>query len=355
MKSYKYVFSIILLFSIMISGCGATPQEIAARAAYDRKIELMTQQAIAGDKKIQRDLCVKYYNADHHEGNAQAMRWCLPSAREGNGWAENMVGRLLYYRWLHQEYTYYPEYYQAHVDHKGRYEFAIYWLRRSVQHGYSDSKPLLDEVEAWYQKEYNTPKDDMFAKIAVAAAGVAILGGTSNSLSSADKLRMSTGYVSDVMTDGKGRGIQSAAQDIRNEKANTNTRLTTANNTNVLANKAKAEATEKEKLVAEQKKEHDATRKREIEEKEKADKEAKLKAEGRIAENSYEGTDLEADQAKTWCSRSLPKLYAEFTSGPNKLLTVGDCSCKANGAVSMQKLFDCKIPYTYREFINNRK
>jgi hypothetical protein len=340
MKSYKYIFSISLLFSIMISGCGATPQEIAVKTTFKKKLEVMTQQAMTGDKKIQDELCKEYFYTkigEERTNTEEAMRWCLPGAREGNAWDEYRVGWMLANR-FRQDYTYYPEY-QSVNGHKGRHEFAIYWLRRSVQHGCSAGKTLLDEEEAWYQKEYNTPNDDMFAKIAVAAAGVAILGGTSNSLSSADKLRMSTGYVSDVMTDGKGCGIQSAAQDIRNEKANTkqetvkvNTTLPRQHSDNSQLNvNSNSIATSKVNTNLNESSSNFQTSGGAV---------SSEKRYNYIVDSSYAGTGYTESEGCKVATEGGPRKV-----DIKRIISTGNCNCEKIQRMGLPTYYECTIPY----------
>lgn len=124
-----------------------------------------------------------------------------------------------------------------------------------------------------------------------------------------------------------------------------------------IAERKRVAAAEEAKQKAEKEREA-ATKKRLQEEKAKADKDAELAAEGRIVQHVQYDTQLEEHQAKTWCQEAIPKLRKVYDTGlnkRNKLLSVGACTCKPTGAVSMTKQFGCEFPYTVREFITNSK
>lgn len=82
---------------------------------------------------------------------------------------------------------------------------------------------------------------------------------------------------------------------------------------------------------------------------------APANAEFRIVSTTDSDHQLEEHQTQTWCQKKPQYLRSAFSSGPNKLISVGVCSCKPIGAVSMQQLFKCEIPYTYKEYVNYSK
>lgn len=81
-----------------------------------------------------------------------------------------------------------------------------------------------------------------------------------------------------------------------------------------------------------------------------ADKEAKLKdAEGIVKELAYSST-LDKNQVSTWCQRRIPEVIDSFASGPNKLISIGECTCKIIGTtVLMEEQYECEFPYSYRD------
>lgn len=92
------------------------------------------------------------------------------------------------------------------------------------------------------------------------------------------------------------------------------------------------------------------------EEKERTDKEAKRKAEGWLVNEKVYGDSLEEHQAQTWCQRRVPEFQKEMQTTRNRLISVGACSCKPGGAaVSLNKLFRCEFPVTYRAYETNSR
>lgn len=83
--------------------------------------------------------------------------------------------------------------------------------------------------------------------------------------------------------------------------------------------------------------------------KEKADKETKLKDTGRIVKELAYSSTLDKKQVSTWCQRRIPEVIDSFSSGPNKLISIGECTCKTLGTVSMEQQYECEFPYSYRD------
>ncbi|PPK72975.1 hypothetical protein B0F87_11521 [Methylobacter tundripaludum] len=83
--------------------------------------------------------------------------------------------------------------------------------------------------------------------------------------------------------------------------------------------------------------------------KEKADKEAKLKDTGRIVKELAYSSTLDKKQVSTWCQRRIPEIIDSFSSGPNKLISIGECTCKTLGTVSMEQQYECEFPYSYSD------
>lgn len=83
--------------------------------------------------------------------------------------------------------------------------------------------------------------------------------------------------------------------------------------------------------------------------KEKADKEAKLKDKGRIVKELAYSSTLDKNQVSTWCQRRIPEVIDSFSSGPNKLISIGECTCKTLGTVSMEQQYECEFPYSYSD------
>ncbi|MGZ5056628.1 MAG: cell envelope integrity protein TolA [Methylobacter sp.] len=80
-----------------------------------------------------------------------------------------------------------------------------------------------------------------------------------------------------------------------------------------------------------------------------ADKKAQLKGKGRIMKELAYSSPLDRNQVSTWCQRHIPEIISSFSSGPNELISIGECTCKTTGIVSMEQLFECEFPYSYRD------
>ena len=92
------------------------------------------------------------------------------------------------------------------------------------------------------------------------------------------------------------------------------------------------------------------------EEKAKADKQIKLKAKSKVIKERIFDDSLLESQAKTWCKRIVPEFVKSMTSGNNKLIRMGECSCKPRGeSESLQQEFRCGFPVTYRVFTSNAR
>ena len=92
------------------------------------------------------------------------------------------------------------------------------------------------------------------------------------------------------------------------------------------------------------------------EEKAKADKKIKLKAKSKVIKERIFDDSLEESQAKTWCKRIVPEFVKSMTSSNNKLISMGECSCKPRGeSESLQQEFRCGFPVTYRVFTSNAR
>ncbi|MDD5267742.1 MAG: hypothetical protein PHO08_11540 [Methylococcales bacterium] len=92
------------------------------------------------------------------------------------------------------------------------------------------------------------------------------------------------------------------------------------------------------------------------EEKAKADKKIKLKAKSKVIKERIFDDSLEESQAKTWCKRIVPEFVKSMSSSNNKLIRMGECSCKPEGeSESLQQEFRCGFAVTYRVFTSNEK
>jgi hypothetical protein len=80
-----------------------------------------------------------------------------------------------------------------------------------------------------------------------------------------------------------------------------------------------------------------------------ADKKAELKDKGRIMKELAYSSPLDKNQVSTWCQRRIPEVIDSFSSGPNKLISIGECTCKIIGTVSMEERYECEFPYSYRD------
>jgi hypothetical protein len=80
---------------------------------------------------------------------------------------------------------------------------------------------------------------------------------------------------------------------------------------------------------------------------------AEMKTKGRIVKELAYSSQLDRNQLSTWCQRRVPELGDSFSSGPNKLISIGECTCKVIGAVSMEEQYQCEFPYSYRDFTDN--
>ena len=92
------------------------------------------------------------------------------------------------------------------------------------------------------------------------------------------------------------------------------------------------------------------------EEKAKADKKINLKAKSKVIKERIFDDSLEESQAKTWCKRIVPEFVKSMTSSNNKLISMGECSCKPGSeSESLQQEFRCGFPVTYRVFTSNAR
>jgi hypothetical protein len=92
------------------------------------------------------------------------------------------------------------------------------------------------------------------------------------------------------------------------------------------------------------------------EEEAKADKKIKLKAKSKVIKERIFDDSLEESQAKTWCQRIVPEFVKSMTSSNNKLIRMGECSCKPRGkSESLRQEFRCGFPVTYRVFTSNAR
>jgi len=92
------------------------------------------------------------------------------------------------------------------------------------------------------------------------------------------------------------------------------------------------------------------------EEEAKADKKIKLKAKSKVIKERIFDDSLEESQAKTWCKRIVPEFVKSMTSSNNKLISMGECSCKPGSeSESLQQEFRCGFPVTYRVFTSNAR
>lgn len=75
----------------------------------------------------------------------------------------------------------------------------------------------------------------------------------------------------------------------------------------------------------------------------------KLKDTGRIVKELAYSSTLDKNQVSTWCQRRIPEVIDSFLSGPNKLISIGECTCKTLGTVSMEQQYECEFPYSYSD------
>jgi len=80
-----------------------------------------------------------------------------------------------------------------------------------------------------------------------------------------------------------------------------------------------------------------------------ADKKAQLKDKGRITKELAYSSPLDKNQVSTWCQRRIPEVINSFSSGPDKLVSIGECTCKIISTVSVEELYECEFPYSYRD------
>jgi hypothetical protein len=80
-----------------------------------------------------------------------------------------------------------------------------------------------------------------------------------------------------------------------------------------------------------------------------ADKKAQSKGKGRIMKELAYSSPLDKNQVSTWCQRRVPEVMESFSSGPDKLVSIGECTCKIIGTASMEELYQCEFPYSYRD------
>jgi len=78
-------------------------------------------------------------------------------------------------------------------------------------------------------------------------------------------------------------------------------------------------------------------------------KEATLKGKGRIVKELAYSSALDKNQVSTWCQRRIPEVIDSFSSGSNELISIGECTCKIIGTVSMEERYECEFPYSYRD------
>jgi uncharacterized protein (DUF2147 family) len=79
------------------------------------------------------------------------------------------------------------------------------------------------------------------------------------------------------------------------------------------------------------------------------EKEATQKAGSNIVKERIFDDSLSESQAKTWCSRIVPQFLKSMETSNNKLISMGECSCKLGlEPGSAQQNFQCGFPVTYR-------
>lgn len=76
---------------------------------------------------------------------------------------------------------------------------------------------------------------------------------------------------------------------------------------------------------------------------------ADKKDKGRVMKELAYSSPLDKNQVSTWCQRRIPEVIDSFSSGPNKLVSIGECACKIIGTVSMEERYECEFPYSYRD------
>lgn len=120
------------------------------------------------------------------------------------------------------------------------------------------------------------------------------------------------------------------------------------------AEKSKIAANKKKKL--EEVKRKAFAKKQSEQKKAYNEKKAKQKTDGRIIKEMIFGDSLKESQAKTWCGRITNQFLKSMETSNNKLISIGDCSCKPGGEPgSLQQDFRCGFPVTYRVLTNNAK
>lgn len=70
---------------------------------------------------------------------------------------------------------------------------------------------------------------------------------------------------------------------------------------------------------------------------------------GRITKELAYSSPLDKNQVSTWCQRRMPEVIDSFSSGPDELISIGECTCKIIDTVSTEQLFECEFPYSYRD------
>ncbi len=117
-------------------------------------------------------------------------------------------------------------------------------------------------------------------------------------------------------------------------------------------NVANVEATTKKKKGADEaiEKSFPSEKKLEEEERQQLVKKEKQKVESNVVKEMIFGDSLDESQAKTWCERIVPEFVKSMTSGDNKLISMGECSCKpVSESESLQQEFRCGFPVTYKK------
>jgi hypothetical protein len=117
---------------------------------------------------------------------------------------------------------------------------------------------------------------------------------------------------------------------------------------------AKVTGKEKQKAHKENQKPPVLASKKAAAEKAKVDKKTEPKVEGKVVKEMIFGDFLGKNQAMTWCGRLVPQFLKSMATGNNKLISIGECSCKpASDTELPQQEFRCGFPVTYRVYPSN--
>ncbi|WP_427914575.1 hypothetical protein ACPWT1_06570 [Ramlibacter sp. MMS24-I3-19] len=202
-----------VLFAVV--GCETPEQAKFYEESANRLNDDYLPKARAGDKQAQFDACWEFYLRARKVAAVEtnlnpASHWCAEAARSGYASAAYLMGEILYLDKYHR-----CDCRVGLGGHEARERVALQWYELAERLGDKDAPGRIAEVKEDLRKDAEPSSS---GKIVAGVIGAAVMSKAPN-LSAAERARMTSGLVSDIATDGGGRGITSAADDIRSARA----------------------------------------------------------------------------------------------------------------------------------------